>query len=86
MEPIVQVVSSAEGSLPRKVLKAAPRGASTHFVGSTIVILSSYAVATLAMNCGKKLQEQRLKPEPIVETVIFVLSVRSWKYVNGCER
>ncbi|KAL6481810.1 hypothetical protein MHYP_G00098900 [Metynnis hypsauchen] len=67
MEPIAQVVSGAEGSLPRKVLKAAPRGASTHFVGSTIVILSSYAVATLAMNCGKKLQEQRLKPEPMEE-------------------
>jgi len=50
----------AEGSVPRRALKVPVRGASSHFVGSTIVILSSYAVATLAMNCGKKIQDQRM--------------------------
>lgn len=35
------------------------RGASSQFVGSTIVILSTYAVATMTMNLGKNIQEQR---------------------------
>lgn len=41
---------------------AARRGASSHFVGSTIVVLSTYAVASLTMNFGKKVQEQRQRP------------------------
>lgn len=50
----------AEGLMPRRALKVPARGASSQFVGSTIVILSSYAVATLAMNFGKKIKEQRM--------------------------
>lgn len=50
-------------ALPRRALRAAPRGASSHFVGSSIVILSSFAVSTLAMNCGKKIQDSKRKQE-----------------------
>lgn len=64
MEPISHTVSASvpDSVYPRRTMRVATRGASSHFVGSTIVILSSYAVATLAMNCGKKIQEERLKP------------------------
>ncbi|KAL1278947.1 hypothetical protein QQF64_025620 [Cirrhinus molitorella] len=63
MEPISQTVtvSVSDAVYPRRPVRVTPRGASSHFVGSTIVILSSYAVATLAMNCGKKIQDERLK-------------------------
>lgn len=46
-------------TFPRRVLRVTPRGASSHFVGSSIVILSSFAVSTLAMNCGKRMQESK---------------------------
>lgn len=46
----------------RRALRITPRGASSHFVGSSIVILSSFAVSTLAMNCGKRFQESKNKP------------------------
>lgn len=62
MEPINHTVRVPDSVYPRRPMHVVPRGASSHFVGSTIVILSSYAVATLAMNCGKKIQEERLKP------------------------
>ncbi|RXN38797.1 hypothetical protein ROHU_000783 [Labeo rohita] len=63
MEPISQTVnmSVSDVAYARRAVRVTPRGASSHFVGSTIVILSSYAVTTLAMNCGKKIQEERLK-------------------------
>ncbi|KAG7316004.1 hypothetical protein KOW79_020870 [Hemibagrus wyckioides] len=61
MEAKLQAVSRAEGLLRRKVLRVPLRGASTQFVGSTIVILSSYTAASLAMNCGKRLQGERIK-------------------------
>lgn len=60
MESVSHAFPRVEGSVPRRALKVPARGASSHFVGSTIVILSSYAVATLAMNCGKKMQDQRM--------------------------
>ena len=41
------------------------RGASSSFVGSSILILSSFAVSTLAMNFGKKIQESRKKSRTI---------------------
>lgn len=68
MEPITQTVNGGRGmraAMPRQAVRVpvAPRGASSHFVGSTIVVMTGFAVATLAMNCGKTLQEQRLKPE-----------------------
>lgn len=63
METMVQTatatVSLDRDSLPRRALRVTPRGASSHFVGSSIVILSSFAVSTLAMNCGKKIQESK---------------------------
>ncbi|RXN15374.1 hypothetical protein ROHU_028033 [Labeo rohita] len=63
MEPSSQTVnmSVSDAAYARRPVRVTPRGASSHFVGSTIVILSSYAVTTLAMNCGKKIQEERLK-------------------------
>lgn len=61
MEAKGQIMSRAKEFLRRKVLKVPLRGASTQFVGSTIVILSSYTAASLAMNCGKKLQVERVK-------------------------
>lgn len=64
---VMQTVTGRQVVLPRraavKVPPAPPRGASSHFVGSTIVVMTGFAVATLAMNFGKNLQEQRLKPE-----------------------
>lgn len=60
MESVSHTLPRPDGSIPRRALKVPARGASSHFVGSTIVILSSYAVATLAMNCGKKIQDQRM--------------------------
>lgn len=63
MEPVVQAVEAADAHLQRQGLKfVAKRGASSQFVGSTIMVLSTYAVATLTMNFGKKLQERRLRP------------------------
>lgn len=63
MESVVQTMSANAAfdrdSFPRRALRVAPRGASSHFVGSSIVILSSFAVSSLAMNCGKKIQESR---------------------------
>ncbi|KAK2916922.1 hypothetical protein Q8A67_001296 [Cirrhinus molitorella] len=45
MEPISQTVtvSVSDAVYPRRPVRVTPRGASSHFVGSTIVILSSYA-------------------------------------------
>lgn len=63
MEPVAQTAST-HAPFSRKGFKAATRGASSHFVGSAIVILSSYTVATLAMYCGKKIQERKLKANP----------------------
>ena len=66
MEPVVQTVTAVAAfdgeSFPRKAMRTTFRGASSHFVGSTIVILSSFAVSTLAMNMGKKFHESRHKP------------------------
>lgn len=66
MEPLAQTVTATSAfdreAFSRKALRATPRGASSHFVGSSIVILSSFAVSTLAMNCGKRIQESRNKP------------------------
>lgn len=63
METVVQTASATASldrdSLPRRALRVTPRGASSHFVGSSIMILSSFAVSTLAMNCGKKIQESK---------------------------
>lgn len=58
MEAKRQAVSGAERLLGQEVPL---RGASTQFVGTTIVILSFYTAASLAMICGKKLQEERIK-------------------------
>lgn len=40
---------------------AGPRGAASHFVGSTLVIMAGFTVTTLAMNLGRSLKER--KPE-----------------------
>lgn len=62
MEPIVQTVEAADTQLQRRGWRfVARRGASSQFVGSTIVVLSTYAVATLTMNFGKNIQERRLR-------------------------
>lgn len=65
MEPIVQTVATTAAFdreiFHRRALRATTRGASSHFVGTSIVILSSFAVSTLAMNCGKRFQESRNK-------------------------
>jgi hypothetical protein len=64
MEPIAQtmVAQAADpDSLPRRAMKVAPRGASTQFVGTSIIILSSFAVSTVAMNMGKKIVDSRQK-------------------------
>lgn len=66
MEPVTQTVNGRmRAPFAPQTLRVppTPRGASSHFVGSTIVVMTGFAVATLAMNCGKTLQEQRLKPE-----------------------
>lgn len=63
MEPIAQTVEAADAHLQRRGLKLVTRrGASSQFVGSTIMILSTYAVTTLTMNMGKNIQERRLRP------------------------
>lgn len=63
MEPIAQIVEAADAHFQRRGLRfVAKRGASSQFVGSTIMILSTYAVTTLTMNCGKNIQERRLRP------------------------
>lgn len=63
MERVAQTVEAAEAQLQRRGWRlVAKRGASSQFVGSTIMILSTYAVATLTMNCGKNMQERRLRP------------------------
>lgn len=63
VQTVVQTAPAAASldreALPRRALRVAPRGASSHFVGSSIMILSSFAVSTLAMNCGKKIQESK---------------------------
>ena len=64
MKPINQTASAtgAGGDRHRRrVMRAGPRGASSGFVGTSIVILSSFALSTLAMNWGKKIQESRNK-------------------------
>lgn len=66
MESAVQTLSANAAFdrevFPRRALRVSPRGASSQFVGTSIMILSSFAISTLAMNCGKKLQESRQKP------------------------
>ncbi|KAJ8363380.1 hypothetical protein SKAU_G00122110 [Synaphobranchus kaupii] len=62
MAPVGQTVASSDAHFSK--IKVVPRGASSHFVGSAIAILSSYAAATLAMNCGKKIQDGKLKENP----------------------
>lgn len=62
MEPVAQMVGNAEAHSHRQGLRfVTKRGASSQFVGSTIVILSTYAVATMTMNMGKKIQERKLR-------------------------
>lgn len=65
MESVVQAATANQAfdreTFPRRALRITPRGASSHFVGSSIVILSSFAVSTLAMNCGKRNQEAKNK-------------------------
>ncbi|RXM94204.1 hypothetical protein EOD39_18246 [Acipenser ruthenus] len=51
--------SSATDFHRRAVKVTTGRGASSHFVGSSIAILSSYAVTTLAMNRAKKMSEKK---------------------------
>jgi len=60
MEPVTATASEKD-SFPRRAFRVLPRGGSSHFVGSSIVILSSFAVSSLAMNFGKKMQESRQK-------------------------
>ncbi|KAL7379254.1 hypothetical protein ABVT39_024925 [Epinephelus coioides] len=63
MEPIVRTVEAADAHSQRQNWRfVAKRGASSQFVGSTIMVLSTYAVATLTMNFGKKIQERRSRP------------------------
>lgn len=63
MESIAQTVEAAEVHFKRQGWRfATKRGASSQFVGSTIMVLSTYAVATLTMNIGKNIQERKLKP------------------------
>ncbi|KAK9535574.1 hypothetical protein VZT92_007948 [Zoarces viviparus] len=63
MEPNVKTVMAADAHLQRRGWRfAARRGVSSQFVGSTIMVLSTYAVATLTMNFGKNIQERRLRP------------------------
>ncbi|KAK9540084.1 hypothetical protein VZT92_002554 [Zoarces viviparus] len=66
MEPAAQTAMATSAfsreTFRRRVLRTTPRGASSHFVRSSILILSSFALSTLAMNCGKKIQESRHKP------------------------
>ncbi|AWP18487.1 Hypothetical protein SMAX5B_006638 [Scophthalmus maximus] len=63
MEPIAQTAEAADAHLQRRGWRfMAKRGASSQFVTSTIMILSSYAVTTMTMNFGKNLQERRLRP------------------------
>lgn len=63
MESLAHTVEAADPHLQRQGWRfAARRGGSSHFVGSTIVVLSTYAVASLTMNFGKKVQEQRQRP------------------------
>lgn len=63
MESLAHTVEAADSHLHRQGWRfAARRGASSQFVGSTIVVLSTYAVATLTMNFGKKVQERRQRP------------------------
>ncbi|KAI4832292.1 hypothetical protein CesoFtcFv8_008925 [Champsocephalus esox] len=66
MEPLVRTVTAGAAyeekkTFPRKAMRAKYRGASSHFVGSSIIILSSFAISSLAMNCGKKIQASRHK-------------------------
>lgn len=63
MEPIPQTAEVADARGQRRDWRfVAKRGASSQFVGSTIMVLSTYAVATLTMNFGKNIQERRLRP------------------------
>ncbi|KAM3599026.1 uncharacterized protein V6R79_025788 [Siganus canaliculatus] len=59
MEPIVQPVEAADAHR-RSWRFVAKRGASSQFVGSTIMVLSTYAVATVTMNIGKNIQERSI--------------------------
>lgn len=61
----VMATASNRDSFPRRALRSTPRGASSHFVGTSIMILSSFALSTLAMNFGKKIQASRHKPNEI---------------------
>lgn len=62
MESITQTVEAADAHLQRRGWRfVGKRGASSQFVGSTIMVLSTYAVATLTMNFGKSIQERRLR-------------------------
>ncbi|KAG7281624.1 hypothetical protein CRUP_019136 [Coryphaenoides rupestris] len=59
----VSGMPSNRGRFPRPALRVKWHGgASSHFVGSSILILSSFAASTLAMNCGKRIQASRQKP------------------------
>ncbi|TNN58616.1 hypothetical protein EYF80_031236 [Liparis tanakae] len=61
VEPTGQ--TAADTRLQRRGWRfGARRGVSSQFVGSAIAVLSTYAVATLAMNFGKSIQERRLRP------------------------
>ncbi|KAK5865987.1 hypothetical protein PBY51_020212 [Eleginops maclovinus] len=65
MEPLVQTVTSGAAyekkTYPRKTTRTKFRGASSHFVGRSIMILSSFAISTLAMNSVKKIHDSRHK-------------------------
>lgn len=64
MEPIAQTMAAAAAdgdSFPRRAIRVVPRGATSQFVGTSIIILSSFAVSTVAMNLGKALHESRGK-------------------------
>lgn len=66
MDPVAETATASAAfdreTFHRRALRVTPRGVSSHFVGSSIVILSSFAVSTLAMNCGKRNQDSKNKP------------------------
>lgn len=87
MEPAAQTATNTAAldreTFPRRALKVTPRGAASHFVGSSIVILSSFAVFTLAMNCGKQIQESKTN-KPNIAVVEWWICVCWTRQVNKC--
>ncbi|CAJ1075695.1 Hypothetical protein SMAX5B_006638 [Xyrichtys novacula] len=63
MEPITNTAGTGDAHSQRPGWKfVAKRGAPSQFVGSTIMVLSTYTIATLTMNFGKNIQERRSRP------------------------